>query len=181
MIDISLIPKKEVASEGASNTWILSGSIVIFIIVFLASAVLMAALILTQNNIRSTNSALKDLEGKINSSQATLQFSGSVLAANALWSGHRYPSHLLDFLEQNTQTNVQWTDIAYNASTHVLTMGGTARDLLALAQQIKQFESLKEVSNIQVSSIAQSASVSTSSPSSGENFKLTLSINYPDF
>jgi flagellar basal body-associated protein FliL len=171
MIDISLIPKKEAPKSFPINkslSWI---SLLILIVSIVAGGVVVLMLTSSKDNLVKLNQKLLELDKNINSQQETAQFAQSVLVANQIIDSHKYPSGLINFLEKNTNTFIQWTSLNVDLSnqTIAISLDGKAHDLLAIAQQIKRLENSKVAHGIKLGGVT--------SDSVGVSFKLNFSLD----
>lgn len=80
-------------------------------------------------------------------------------------------SKVFQWIEANTNTQVQLDNLSFNATTKTLTLSGQARTILNLGEQLNRFQAQPEIMNLQLSQL------SLNPASGGWNFSVALSFN----
>lgn len=169
MIDVSLIPKKEGKTVSTSiNTLVFVLALIILIISVVAGAGFMAWSLSLQGNLGQLNSQLKDLDASVLKQQQTINYAQSILTVENLLKNHKYPSSFLSFLENNTESNVQWVGLGLDLSKGQVSLDGVAKDMMDVAYQLKQFQDSGDATNVAVGSVA--------SINNQISFKITFSL-----
>ncbi len=80
-------------------------------------------------------------------------------------------SKVFQWIETNTNTQVQLTSLSFNATTKTLTLSGQAKTILNLGEQLNRFQAQSEIISLQLSQL------SLNQGSGGWNFSATLVFN----
>lgn len=154
MIQYSRSPQDQFKSEDYTIGW--SWRLFIFSVVVFAAAVLLY-LGMTVGYLPALDSQISDVKKKtdeINSSinaadkEKLFNFYSQVFHIQDLLQGHLLSGRLLGFLEQNTNKNVFYDSLSFNAETALLELSGGAASYGDLVGQLEAFRRQSVVTSI---------------------------------
>lgn len=159
----SFIPKKSVfpfKKDESSPLYkksidiLIAISVVIFILVLLASGGLFFYTAAVKNAITELSESLKRAEAQFEAPLLTeLKRTGeSIEAVKKILASHKAPSGIFEFLEKNTHLQVAFNSISVKGAA--ISLNGRAASYTALAEQSLIFKEFPETASIDISAIS---------------------------
>lgn len=177
----SFIPKKPliasvapVRSGGVSILWL--GALFIFIMSLVGAGAAYFFASHVQDSIQQASDSLTRAQAAYdpNAVQNLIRLNNRLTQASTLLKNHLAPSALFTFLEQNTLTNVRFSDFSYstNPSGEIsLSLSGQAHDFASVALQSDVFSRSKSLKDVLFSDVNVDPS------SGGVVFKVTAAVD----
>ena len=120
----------------------------------------------------SLDKEITDLDRELQSDEAKalIRFYSQLVDTAALLKNHHMPSHLIDFLANNTDSGIQYTNFSFSDTDSIIQLDGIALGYNVLVRQLAIFENNPKVVDSSLSN------ASAGSDARGVTFSIRLTM-----